>query len=179
MAKKRPSLKDFLATGDVVIEGGGQDIATKETATPKKEGPKKPPSGEKKKAPPKKKPASSADKAPAKKTSKKKTPATVETQVERDRRLDELVKMLAPQDIVTWEKLLTAAEVAFEPMDLVKRREDFRTMARDRYTLFRMEERGKPLIHVRSSVQIREPLECLIKLDETGLITVYSPSKDG
>ena len=176
MAKKRPSLKDFLATGDVIMDDEGRDTAEEKTATtPKKEASKKSSPKEKKKAPAKKKSPSEGIKTPAKRTSKKKDPAGGK----KDPRLEGLIKILAPSDLDTWEKLLTAADVAFQPLDLVERREDFRTMARDRYTLFRLEEQKRPLLHVRTSVQIREPLERLIKLDETGQITVYAPAEGG
>ena len=83
------------------------------------------------------------------------------------------LEMLAREDRPLWERLFGAAETEFFPLDLVERREDFRTMPRDRFTLFRLEEPGKPLHHVRTSVQIREPLVCLIKWDETGRISVF------
>ena len=46
-------------------------------------------------------------------------------------------------------------------------------MDRSRFTLFRLETAGEPLFHVRTSVQIREPLIALLKWDETGKIFIY------
>ncbi|MGI6783557.1 MAG: hypothetical protein ACOX5A_04955 [Aminivibrio sp.] len=172
MAKRRPSLKDFLATGDVVVdeavteekEKEGTSAAAKKTAPAKKKA-----AGEAKKAAAGdgKKPAARAKKtaARAKKPSAEKAGLTADEAA--------LLEMLAPEDKPMWEKLFTAAETEFLPLDLVERREDFRTMARDRYTLFRLGEAGEPLFHVRTSVQIREPLVCLIKWDETGKISVF------
>ncbi|NLK18194.1 MAG: hypothetical protein GX310_00130 [Synergistaceae bacterium] len=172
MAKRRPSLKDFLATGDVVVdeavteekEKEGTPAAAKKTAPAKKKA-----AGEAKKAAvgDGKKPAARAKKtaARAKKPSAEKAGLTADEAA--------LLEMLAPEDKPMWEKLFAAAETEFLPLDLVERREDFRTMARDRYTLFRLGEAGEPLFHVRTSVQIREPLVCLIKWDETGKISVF------
>lgn len=87
----------------------------------------------------------------------------------------DLVAILCEEDKKTWKSLLEAADTEFIPLDYVECREDFRTMDRDRFSLFRLEVPGAPLLHVRSSVQIREPLAALIKLDETGKVYVYRP----
>ena len=216
MAKKRPSLKNYLATGDVfagetppVLSTDGQGTVSEapaeengkaaETAqsTPaasasakgtakKKTAPsgKKTPAASEKKAP-------SAKKSPAvkKSPSVKKKPSSGSMpehlpggpgEASREKSGDmasgdaaALLDMLTPEDRNLWEKLFAAAETEYLSLDLVERREDFRTMVRDRFTLFRLEEPGKPLLHVRTSVQIREPLVCLIKWDETGKISVF------
>ncbi|MFA7621763.1 MAG: hypothetical protein WCY56_07970 [Aminobacteriaceae bacterium] len=93
----------------------------------------------------------------------------------REEAAEDLVGMLCEEDKKTWKRLFEAADTEFMPLDYVERREDFRTMDRDRFSLFRLEAPGAPLFHVRSSVQIREPLAALIKLDEAGKVYVYRP----
>jgi len=85
------------------------------------------------------------------------------------------VGLLCDEDRKTWEKIFAAARTEFLPLDFIERREDFRTMDRSRFTLFKLEEAGKPLFHVRTSVQIREPLIALLKWDETGKAAIYRP----
>jgi len=173
MAKKRPSLKDYLSTGDVVVGGEPGQEKEKTEAAPKKE----PAAGKSARVPAKKKAAGGDGKKPApgpKKTQagpKKPSPGKEAPGLSAD--AEALLGMLAPEDRPVWERLVAASEIAFLPLDLVERREDFRTMPRDRFTLFRLGEAGEPLFHVRTSVQIREPLACLIKWDETGRITVF------
>ena len=182
MAKRRPSLKDFLATGDVVVdeavteekEKAGAPAAAKKTAAKEGAGAKKAPAKKKAAGEAKKSAAGDGKKtaAKAKKTATRaKKPSTERAGLTADEAA--LLEMMAPEDKAMWEKLFAAAETEFLPLDLVERREDFRTMARDRYTLFRLGEAGEPLFHVRTSVQIRDPLVCLIKWDETGKISVF------
>lgn len=175
MAKKRPSLRNFLATGEVITEeepAAAAEESQKEEAAEKTPagGAAKISSGTKKTGKKRtKKPAAKAKAAPAgeeRASAEKKAPGLTPEEAE-------LVGMLAPEDRAMWEKLFETAETEFLPLDLVERREDFRTMPRDRFTLFRLEEAGEPLSHVRTSVQIREPLVCLIKWDETGRISVF------
>lgn len=174
MAKKRPSLKDYLSTGDVVV---GEESAAAEAEKEKEKGVKKAAADKPKKAPARKKAAPEGEKKPVARA--KKAPARAKKpdvgKAAGGLSADEagLLEMLAPEDRPMWEKLFAAAETDFLPLDLVERREDFRTMPRDRFTLFRLEEAGKALFHVRTSVQIREPLVCLIKWDETGKISVF------
>lgn len=209
MAKKRPSLKNYLSTGEVFAgeenlspaAGTAGNAASGEAAVPVKNEPaeKSGKAAEKKTAPAGKKVSSPEKKASAasrkKPSGDKKTAGEKKTPAPRNRTkksspvpekssekkgeealsggMDSILEMLAPEDRPLWEKLFGAAETEFLPLDLVERREDFRTMPRDRFTLFRLEEPGKPLHHVRTSVQIREPLVCLIKWDETGHIFVF------
>jgi len=199
MAKKRPSLKNYLSTGEVfageeslpahgetagkAVSGTEADPAAFSETAPeesKKATAKKKAAPSKKKAPaaPGKKPAGEK-KTPVPRSLKKNTPPAPEKPSEEKGEeahsggTDSLLEMLAPEDRALWGNLFGAAETEFLPLDLVERRGDFRTMPRDRFTLFRLEEPGKPLHHVRTSVQIREPLVCLIKWDETGRIFVF------
>lgn len=204
MAKKRPSLKNYLSTGEVfageeplspAAETAGKTVS-EEAAAPAEKAPEGAGGkvAEKKAAPAKKKTSSSPEKKPSAASGKnaageKKTPALrsrakkTSTAPEKPSEkkgeesfaggMDSILEMLAAEDRPLWERLFGAAETEFFPLDLVERREDFRTMPRDRFTLFRLEEPGKPLHHVRTSVQIREPLVCLIKWDETGRISVF------
>ena len=190
MAKKRPSLKNYLSTGEVFAgeeslpahgETAGK-AASPETAPEESKKPaaktKAAPSKKKAQAAPGKKTAGEK-KTPVPRSLKKNTPPAPEKPSEEKGEeahsggTDSLLEMLAPEDRALWGNLFGAAETEFLPLDLVERREDFRTMPRDRFTLFRLEEPGKPLHHVRTSVQIREPLVCLIKWDETGRISVF------
>ncbi len=95
--------------------------------------------------------------------------------IEQSRELDGFIELLCDEDRKTWEKIFAAAGTEFLPLDFIERREDFRTMDRGRFTLFKLEEAGKPLFHVRTSVQIREPLIALLKWDETGKAAIYRP----
>ncbi len=177
MAKKRPSLRNFLVTGEVITE---EEPVTAAEESRKEETAEKTPAGRAaKKSSGAKKTDKKRTKKPAAKAKAKAAPAGGEraSAEKKAPRLTpeeaELVGMLAPEDRAMWEKLFGTAETEFLPLDLVERREDFRTMPRDRFTLFRLEEAGEPLSHVRTSVQIREPLVCLIKWDETGRISVF------
>ena len=190
MAKKRPSLKNYLSTGEVFAgeeslpahgETAGK-AASPETAPEESKKPaaktKAAPSQKKAQAAPGKKTAGEK-KAPAPGSRTKKASPAPEKPSEKKGEdvlpegAGSILEMLAREDRLLWEKLFGVAETEFLPLDLVERREDFRTMPRDRFTLFRLEEPGKPLHHVRTSVQIREPLVCLIKWDETGRISVF------
>jgi len=183
--KKRPSLKDYLSTGQVIAE------EAQEQPAPLEEAPAAPSAGEpsapEKKPAKARKPRSSAAKIGA---AKKKTPVPDENTgpstgessspdegsvvlQEPSGELRSFVDMLCGEDRKTWEKIFAVTGAEFLPLDFVERREDFRTMDRSRFTLFKLEEAGKPLFHVRTSVQIREPLIALLKWDETGKATIY------
>jgi hypothetical protein len=180
--KKRPSLKDYLSTGQVIAE------EAQEQPAPLEEAPAAPSAGEP--SAPEKKPAKA--RKPRSSAAKKKTPVPDENtgpstgessspdeeSVVLEESSDELrsfVDMLCGEDRKTWEKIFAVTGAEFLPLDFVERREDFRTMDRSRFTLFRLDEAGQPLFHVRTSVQIREPLIALLKWDETGKATVYRP----
>lgn len=180
--KKRPSLKDYLSTGQVIAEEAQEQPASLEEA------PAVPPAGEL--PAPKKKPAKA--RTPRTGAAKKATPAPDEgtaasagedvpledgtaAQQVLSGELRSFIDMLCGEDRKTWEKIFTVTGAEFLPLDFVERREDYRTMDRSRFTLFRLDEAGKPLFHVRTSVQIREPLIALLKWDETGKATVYRP----
>ena len=178
--KKRPSLKDYLSTGQVIAE------EVQEQSVSLEEAPAAPPAGE----PPAPKKKAVKARAPRTGAAKKATPAPDEgtaasagegvplddgtaAQQELSGELRSFVDMLCGEDRKTWEKIFTATGAEFLPLDFVERREDFRTMDRSRFTLFKLEEAGKPLFHIRTSVQIREPLIALLKWDETGKATIY------
>lgn len=178
--KKRPSLKDFLSTGQVIAdEEQEQPASLEETpgALPAAE-----PSAPEKKPAKTRKPRSNAAKKKSPVPDESAGPSTGESSSpdegsvvlqEPSGELRSFVDMLCGEDRKTWEKIFTATGAEFLPLDFVERREDFRTMDRSRFTLFKLEEAGKPLFHVRTSVQIREPLIALLKWDETGKATIY------
>lgn len=178
--KKRPSLKDFLSTGEVIAEKEQEPSASLEDAPAA-------PSADEQSAL-KKKPAKA--RKPRSSAAKKKSPVPEESappsagecaspddgtaaQPELSGELRSFIDLLCGEDRKTWEKIFAVAEAEFLPLDFVERREDFRTMDRSRFTLFKLEEAGKPLFHVRTSVQIREPLVALLKWDETGKATIF------
>ena len=180
--KKRPSLKDFLSTGQVIADEEQEQPASLE------ETPEAVPAAEP--SAPEKKPAKARN--PRSGAAKKKTPVPDESaessagerasvddgtaaQPEPSGELRSFVDMLCGEDRKTWEKIFAVTGAEFLPLDFVERREDFRTMDRSRFTLFKLEEAGKPLFHIRTSVQIREPLIALLKWDETGKATIYRP----
>ncbi len=161
--KKRPSLKDFLATG---IVDTGEDRAPREAEASSDGGVDET--------------ARAAAEPEVPESAVESAPPQAETKDPRlgeavPSELSDLLAMLCSEDRRTWERVFAAAEAEFLPLDLVERREDFRTMDRTRFTLFRLEAPGEPLFHVRTSVQIREPLAALIKWDETGRASVYRP----
>jgi hypothetical protein len=193
--KKRPSLKNYLATGQVMTE----EAEREQSPEPAEETPVLPASLEKddpgqgieaEALPEKKSPQKvRRRKAPEKKASKDSPGIPPETglvesgPVSQASSPDErsggegrtLLDMLCEEDKKTWEKILAEADVEFLPLEFIERREDFRTMDRSRFTLFRLDREGEPLFHVRTSVQIREPLVALLKWDETGRVSVYRP----
>lgn len=161
--KKRPSLKDFLATGMVdtgedsaprKVEAPSEGVTDEAARTAVETGSPQP----------------AVEVAPPQAEARDPEPGEAVPSELRD-----LLAMLCSEDRSTWERIFAAAEAEVLPLDLVERREDFRTMDRARFTLFKLEAPGAPLFHVRTSVQIREPLTALIKWDETGRASVYRP----
>lgn len=159
MVKKRPSLKDYLSTGEVFVEEGKKTASSDHTLKKTVKKLRCPPLvQEDHSSLPEEIPVVSPDEG---------------VSLSEKNGIASLLEMFTPRDRDMWEKIFAMAETEFLPLNLVERREDFRTMERDRFTLFRLEERGGPLLHVRSSVQIREPVACLLKWDETGRVSIF------
>ena len=177
MSKKiRPSLKDYLKTGEVrmeVADSTSDGVSVRENEMP-----------------PKTSNSLNSKVKPVTKTSvsKKKTPKTIppqenktklepeEKSPELDSRTIDFLEFLSPSDRETWEPILRAVvELQILPIDFVALREDFRTMDRNRFTYYILDQKGEPLRPIRTSVQIREPLTFLIKWDEMGILTLYAP----
>lgn len=88
--------------------------------------------------------------------------------------MGDFLALLAPEDRAMWEGMLQAVtDVSRLSLDLPSLREDFRTADRDRFTYYLLSEEGARLSPVRTSVQIREPLRCVLKWDEMGSATLY------
>ena len=133
MARKRPSLKDYLTTGKVFVDAVPWEAEPGPEAV-----------------------APGSPKAPE---------ATV---------LPRILGMLDDADRDQWTSLLSAAVVEERAVgDLPARRDEFRTMDRNRYTLFLLEAPSAKLVPVRTSVRIREPLAALLLWDENGRAVVY------
>ena len=148
MARKRPSLKDYLTTGKVFVEE--VDAA----------------------------PISSvAETAPASAEPSAETTSVVaeqETPLPPKVSPPRILELLGDADREQWTALLTAAAVEERPIgELSARREEFRTLDRNRYTLFLLDTPKGTLTPVRTSVRIREPLAALLLWDETGSAVVY------
>ena len=149
MARKRPSLKDYLTTGKVFVE--------EVEAAPIPSGP------------------SVAEIAPGEPSAG--TTAVVaeqETPLPPKASPPRILELLDDADREQWTALLTAAVVEERPIgELSARREEFRTLDRSRYTLFLLDAPKGTLTPVRTSVRIREPLAALLLWDETGSAVVY------
>ena len=157
MARRRPSLKDYLTTGKVFVEEveaapipSGPSVA--ETAP----APAEPPAlGE-----------------PSAETTA--VVAEQETPLPPKASPPRILELLGDADREQWTALLTAAAVEERPIgELSARREEFRTLDRNRYTLFLLDTPKGTLTPVRTSVRIREPLAALLLWDETGSAVVY------
>ncbi|MDI9370948.1 MAG: hypothetical protein GX181_10105 [Synergistaceae bacterium] len=163
MAKrKRPSLKNYLATGRLYDDeefGADQAVEAAPVQEPDEALPTRAPEVEQV--------GESEVSMPA--------TASEPSAPSPDERVLELARMLNEEDAGTWMPVFRTADVEFLPLELVERREDFRKMDRVRFTLFKLEKPGEPLFHVRSSVRICEPLAALIKWDETGKVQVFLP----
>ena len=86
------------------------------------------------------------------------------------------LSLLSGRDRKTWQPILDAGIVLHSlPLDLIPLREDFRTADKNRFTFYILDKKGEPLRVVRTSVQIRNPFEFLVKWDETGILTLYKP----
>ena len=148
MARKRPSLKDYLTTGKVFVEevDAAPILSVAETA---------PASAE-----------PSAETMPV--VAEQETPLPPKVSPPR------ILELLGDADREQWTALLTAAAVEERPIgELSARREEFRTLDRSRYTLFLLDAPKGTLTPVRTSVRIREPLAALLLWDETGSAVVY------
>ena len=172
MSKKiRPSLKDYLKTGEVRLEvddSSADSISVREKEAPPEASKVKPVT------------KTSVSK---KKTTKTSPPQESKTELESEEKSPELesrtidfLEFLSLSDRETWEPILRAeVELQMLPIDFVALREDFRTMDRNRFTYYILDRKGEPLRPIRTSVQIREPLMFLIKWDEMGILTLYAP----
>jgi hypothetical protein len=155
MSKRlRPSLKDYLKTGEVRLE----------TLPGLPSSPSGSPAAE--------------DGLPARtETSAPKIPAAVEyAGAGEDARV--FLNLLSESDRQIWEPVLRSGTEIRRPLfDAVSLREDFRLMDRTRFTYYIVEERNASLRTIRTSVQIREPFVLLLKWDETGVLDIYYEGK--
>jgi hypothetical protein len=150
MSKRlRPSLKDYLKTGEVRLEAlsgvhssppsaAGSDSAQAETPPPE--------------------PAAAVERG------------VTET-------VSVFLELLSESDRRMWEPILrSGTEIRLPPFNAAALREDFRVMDRARFTYYILDERNVPLRPVRTSVQIREPFILLLKWDEMGAVDIYGLS---
>jgi hypothetical protein len=143
MARKRPSLKDYLTTGKVFVDAVSQEAA------------------------PDAAPVVAVEPGPAAIAPAPPKPPEVTAP-------PRILGMLGDADREQWTSLFSAAVVEEYPIgDLPTRRDEFRMMDRNRYTLFLLEAPSAALVPVRTSVRIREPLAALLLWDENGRATVY------
>ena len=85
-----------------------------------------------------------------------------------------LLALLSERDRLTWEPILSAGtEMRTAPLDFTTLREEFRSADKNRFTYYLLADGEEHLRPVRTSVQIRSPLELLLKWDETGILTCY------
>ena len=93
---------------------------------------------------------------------------------------ESLLALLSERDRHTWEPILKAGtEIRSAPLDFVALREEFRTADRNRFTYYLLADEEEHLRPIRTSVQIREPAQMLLKWDETGVLTFYSRHTTG
>lgn len=170
MSKKiRPSLKDYLRTGEVhmePVEASEPSPSAPEAVQLKKKNVKATPA----------RPREKKQTAPAKRTVRVKEPLVAQIAEKTPLSTPEgiFLELLSEADRKTWEPILQAGtEINSFPLDFVAIREDFRTMDRSRFTFYILDEKGADLRPVRTSVQIREPIACLAKWDEMGILTLY------
>ncbi len=160
MARRRPSLKDYLTTGKVFVEdvpGAAEPVAVE------------PLPAEARNAAPGKEPAGSGSLPETLCAETTAAVAAPETPLP-----PRILEILGDADREQWTPLLTAAAVEERPIgELSARREEFRTLDRGRYTLFLLDAPKGTLTPVRTSVRIREPLAALLLWDETGSAVVY------
>lgn len=85
-----------------------------------------------------------------------------------------LLSILSEEDRRTWRPILEAGtEIRHLELDFVSLREEFRTADRNRFTYYLLEGPGELLRPIRTSVQIREPVQFVLKWDEMGTLTLY------
>lgn len=85
-----------------------------------------------------------------------------------------LLSILSEEDRRTWRPILEAGtEIRHLELDFVSLREEFRTADRNRFTYYLLEVPGELLRPIRTSVQIREPVQFVLKWDEMGTLTLY------
>lgn len=191
MSKKvRPSLKDYLRTGEVRAElfESREELPSESEAPSSQKKQKKISSPSKpvsKSATEKKngikKRAVQVGKAPDRKASSKAndSPGAAENSPSFaiSAAAEFFLDSLAATDRETWDPILRAgSEIAEFPLDYAAVREDFRTMDRNRFTCYILDQKGAALRPIRTSVQIRGPLELLAKWDELGMLTLYLPA---
>lgn len=155
MARKRPSLKDYLTTGKVFVEEVPHAHDPVDAAPLPAE----------------------VRQEPAEAVLRPEEPSTETTTEETKPQTPlppKILEILGAVDREQWTPLLTAAVVDERPIgELSARREEFRTLDRSRYTLFLLDAPNGTLTPVRTSVRIREPLAALLLWDETGSAVVY------
>ena len=150
MARRRPSLKDYLTTGKVFVEEVPPAPGTVVAAPLPAEADH----------------AASGREPPIETTTDETKPQTPLP--------PKILELLGDADREQWTPLLTAAAIEERPIgELSARREEFRTLDRNRYTLFLLDTPKGTLTPVRTSVRIREPLAALLLWDETGSAVVY------
>ena len=166
MTKKiRPSLKDYLKTGEVRFEA--EENFSQEAL------PSSPPAASKPNSAKAVKRPSAISKPAGKKTPSKRSSSTDEPSKPL---LPFFLELLDEKDRIIWEPIVRAGiDVQELPIDFVAAREDIRTMDRNRFTCFLLPAEREPLRPVRTSVQIREPLLLLFRWDEMGSLLIYRP----
>lgn len=183
MSKRmRPSLKDYLRTGEVRLETAEvPELPEQEaSALPPHEGAgkKSKKTTKNKEVPLKKKPLAASPKEAfqlAEDAAKEADYSQTLSPENKSVSLSSLfLDSLAPNDRQTWEPVLAAGvEIQNRALDFPLLREDFRTLDRNRFTCYTLEKRGEPLRPVRSSVQIKESLLLYVKWDEMGILSLY------
>lgn len=170
----RPSLKDYLRTGEVRVEAiEPQEISVSGSVPFRaREKEDKKSSRSKQATPEKSNTRKQAVKVKERRTVRKTTPKmNVTTSVAED-----FLNSLSAVDRTMWAPVLHAgSEITELPLDFIAVREDFRIMDRNRFTCYILDQKGTDLRPVRTSVQIREPLELLLKWDELGVLTLFRP----
>lgn len=170
----RPSLKDYLRTGEVRTEVfETQETPVPESLPPRTREKKSEASSRTKQAASQK---SKTEKRPPQAKERRSATKTTARAKATPSVADSFLNSLTEADRATWVPVLSAgSEVTELPLDFIAVREDFRTMDRNRFTCYILDRKGADLRPVRSSVQIREPLELLLKWDELGVLILFRP----
>ena len=197
MSKRmRPSLKDYLRTGEVRLEltesvespqidSASEEpasIKAAETSSRKKDSGKKSAGGsaDSKPSAPKKpsREKKAADAPPEKRSGRKEAPVSAETvSSELPKPANDIVEflsLLAEADRKIWSPIVNAEiDLQVGETDFVAIREDFRTSDKNRFTFYLLDKIGEPLRILRTSIQIKDPMTLLMKWDEMGSLVIY------